>query len=93
MLPDIVPLTFFDVCCSHDGPCSLLLKYIDIWKTKSALCCVSSFDLLILSTVIANPMREDCLRRGWEEDRAVPFCLLPVIGPALYLLLRPSLEE
>ena len=69
------------------------LQYIEIWKLKSALCCVSSFDLLILSVAISSPMREDCVRRGWQANRSTPFLLLPVIGPALYLLLRPSLDE
>jgi len=70
-----------------------LSEYASIWSTKSALCCVSSVDLLILSAAMYNPMTEDCARRGWEPTRAAPFCLLPVVGPAVYLLLRPSLEE
>eukprot|EP00951_Prasinocladus_malaysianus_P006161 scaffold43695_cov48-Prasinocladus_malaysianus.AAC.1 len=84
----IIPNVKFS--CVFDGGAT---QYKDIWTNKSALCCVSSVDLLILSAVIVNPMREDCRRRGWRASKATPFCLLPVVGPALYLLLRPRLND
>lgn len=68
-------------------------QYQDIWATKSALVAASSIDLAILSLVVINPMREDCRRRGWDASAALPFCLIPVLGPALYLLFRPQLPK
>mmetsp|Transcript_29593 Transcript_29593/g.74270 ORF Transcript_29593/g.74270 Transcript_29593/m.74270 type:complete len:292 (+) Transcript_29593:133-1008(+) len=70
-----------------------LAEYQDIWATKSALVAASSIDLAILSLVVINPMREDCRRRGWDASAALPFCLIPVLGPALYLLFRPQLPK
>lgn len=58
-------------------------------------------DFVILNTVIGGPLTEDMSRRGWfREGRnvdsiltALSFLLIPVLGPAVYLLLRPSLPE
>lgn len=69
-------------------------EYGDLFDTVS-LVNVSACDLVVLSLMVYLPMREDMKRRGWEDQTAaaVAFCALPVLGPSLYLLLRPSLEE
>jgi len=62
---------------------------------------VSSFDLLVLSLFFFEPAREDMRRRGWwsaepspaEVARLAAFCVVPVLGPAAYVLARPALEE
>ncbi len=62
---------------------------------------VSTVDLAILSTFSFEPIREDMARRGWWDEgaennnlaRLVAFSVVPVIGPAFYLLLRPALED
>jgi hypothetical protein len=67
-----------------------------IWQVH-----VSTIDLAILSTFVFEPIREDMARRGWWDEgaannivaRLAAFSALPVIGPALYLMLRPPLEE
>lgn len=71
-----------------------LAEYGTLFDTVS-LVNVSACDLIVLSAAVFLPMREDMKRRGWEDRSAaaVAFCALPVLGPALYLLLRPSLEE
>jgi hypothetical protein len=63
---------------------------------------VSSFDLLVLSLFFFEPLREDMQRRGWyaapgedpsteEIARLAAFCVVPVLGPAAYVLARPAL--
>lgn len=55
---------------------------------------VSSLDLLVLSLFVADPMREDMLRREWySAGKLLAFAGVPVVGPCLYLLLRPSLVD
>jgi len=41
---------------------------------------------------VVDPIREDMLRREWYSPvKLAAFTILPVIGPSLYLLLRPTL--
>ena len=63
---------------------------------------VSSIDLLVLSAFAFEPIREDMARRGWWDEaaegnnnlaRLLAFSLVPVLGPAAYLVLRPDLPE
>lgn len=65
---------------------------------------VSSFDLLVLQLFFFEPAREDMRRRGWWASpgenptaeqivRLSAFCAVPVLGPAAYVLARPSLED
>jgi len=62
---------------------------------RSQLAFVSSLDCTVLSLCVVDPLVEDMRRRGWyagPEDlpKALGFAL-PLVGPALYLLLRPAL--
>ena len=77
--------------------------YAELFAT-SRLVHVSSLDLIVLSLFFFEPAREDMCRRGWwaadggaptsaERARLLAFCALHVIGPALYLLLRPELPS
>lgn len=70
---------------------------------SSKLVHVSTLDLLTLSIFFYEPAIEDMRRRGWwpkeegvtattaERMRLLSFCALPVLGPALYVVLRPPL--
>ena len=64
---------------------------------------MSTLDLLTLSLYFYEPALEDMRRRGWwpkqadvaptkaERMRLLSFCALPIVGPALYVVLRPQL--
>lgn len=68
-----------------------LEAYLELFRTQT-LPHVSSLDLLILSVFVADPMREDMLRREWYSGaKLAAFVGVPVVGPCLYLLLRPTL--
>lgn len=67
-------------------------SYIALFQTQR-LVHVSSIDFTILSLAMWDPMTEDMVRRKWTGPGASLFCALPVIGPVMYLLLRPSLES
>lgn len=61
----------------------------------------SCLDFVILSTVIWGPLTEDMSRRGWFQKgkelesffTALSFILVPVLGPSVYLVLRPPLPS
>eukprot|EP00240_Pyramimonas_obovata_P015926 CAMPEP_0118928444 /NCGR_PEP_ID=MMETSP1169-20130426/5696_1 /TAXON_ID=36882 /ORGANISM="Pyramimonas obovata, Strain CCMP722" /LENGTH=273 /DNA_ID=CAMNT_0006870419 /DNA_START=24 /DNA_END=845 /DNA_ORIENTATION=- len=78
---------------SHFSP-EVLADYRNLLSTQ-ALVSVSSADLATLSLMVYFPMVEDMRRRGWEDKTALAaaFTAVPVVGPSLYLLVRPSLEE
>lgn len=66
--------------------------------TSSALGFVSTVDLTILCLTAASLIPEDLERRGMTDSSkanaiALSTLLLPVLGPALYCALRPSLPE
>lgn len=55
---------------------------------------VSSLDFLILSLFVGDAMREDMSRRNWYSSaKVLAFSLVPVLGPCLYLILRPPLPN
>lgn len=54
---------------------------------------VSTIDAIILSLFVAEPMREDMARRGFEGPSAGVLSAIPILGPSIYLLLRPPLPE
>lgn len=55
---------------------------------------VSSLDFLILSLFVGDAMREDMFRRDWYSSaKVLAFSLVPVLGPCLYLILRPALPD
>ena len=68
-------------------------EFATLFTDGSALVSASTVDALVLST-IAMPLvlAEDAQRRGWD-NRAAAFAALPVVGPALYVLVRPPLPE
>jgi hypothetical protein len=74
---------------------STFAGYIDL-ATSSRFVAVASADIAIMSILAGILVSEDATRRGWE-DKALPLgaasILLPVLGPCLYLVARPSLEE
>lgn len=63
----------------------------------SRLVSTSSLDLLILQLAAGSLCTEDALRRGWDRPGASLVALgaaaVPVVGPALWLALRPPLPE
>ena len=52
---------------------------------------MSTLDALLLSAIVVDPMSEDMTRRNYTNIPAWVFALLPIIGPSVYLLLRPPL--
>lgn len=74
---------------------SVVSGYMDLAST-SRFVAVASVDIVIMSVLAGVLVSEDAKRRGWE-DKSLPLLaasiLLPVIGPSLYLIARPSLEE
>ena len=65
-----------------------------MWREQSALACVSSCDLAVLSIAMYGAVAEDMRRRGCHDGvKAAAFCAVPVLGPCVYLLTRPSLPE
>jgi hypothetical protein len=55
---------------------------------------VSSLDFLILSLFVGDALREDMMRRGWYDSaKVLAFSIVPVLGPCLYLILRPPLLD
>ena len=86
---------------SMADPAAALSDYAELFGS-SKLVHVSSIDLLVLSAFAFEPIREDMARRGWWDEaaegtnnlaRLLAFSLVPVLGPAAYLVLRPDLPE
>lgn len=62
------------------------------WSSKLAH--ISSLDFCALSAVIVDPIREDMRRRGVEPELAkVALFSVPLVGPALWMLVRPPVES
>lgn len=60
---------------------------------SSRFVAVSMIDIILMSILSSILVAEDCKRRGWEDKSLVLLLgtlLFPVIGPSLYLAIRPS---
>jgi len=75
-------------------------EFVTLLTKQSTLACVSTCDLIVLSLVMKTAIQEDLQRRSSSlssssasSDVNPLFYLLPVLGPSLYLLTRPELEE
>ena len=68
------------------------MSYFELFQNQK-LAHVSTIDFTILSIAMSEPMKEDMDRREWTGPSATAFCAVPVFGPVLYLLLRPSLRK
>ena len=66
--------------------------YVDLFNTQP-LVRISTIDFTILTLAMWDPLEEDMRRRGYQGPDAKVFCALPVIGPVLYLLLRPTIPN
>ncbi|CAN0358519.1 unnamed protein product [Hapterophycus canaliculatus] len=65
--------------------------YEMFWTSKFVH--VSTIDCTLLSLAIVDPLREDMRRRGVEPEAAkVALYAVPLIGPALWMLVRPAVE-
>eukprot|EP00752_Nemacystus_decipiens_P014794 g13171.t1 len=61
------------------------------WSSKAAH--ISTLDFCVLNVAIIDPIREDMRRRGTEPELAkLALFSLPLIGPALWMLVRPPVE-
>jgi hypothetical protein len=49
--------------------------------------------LLVLSLAFGGVIAEDMERRGFSHIPAAAFAAVPVLGPCLWLVVRPTLEE
>ena len=63
--------------------------FVDLFNTQP-LVRISTIDFSILTLAMWDPLEEDMRRRRFRGPDAKVFCALPVIGPILYLLLRPT---
>jgi len=70
-----------------------LAAFASLFKDQSMLACVSTCDLVVLSLCVGTAIAEDMTRRNVDPANAFAFASLPVIGPTLWLLTRPPLEE
>ena len=70
-----------------------LAAFASLFKEQSMLACVSTCDLVVLSLCVGTAIAEDMTRRNVDPTNAIAFASLPVIGPTLWLLTRPPLEE
>jgi len=70
-----------------------LAAFASLFKEQSMLACVSTCDLVVLSLCVGTAIAEDMTRRNVDPTNAFAFASLPVIGPTLWLLTRPPLEE
>jgi len=72
------------------------LSEFGVLFSESRFVAVASADIAIMSLLSSVLVAEDCQRRGLE-DKSLPIAagtlLFPVIGPTLYLAVRPGLEE
>ncbi|CAN0074465.1 unnamed protein product [Ascophyllum nodosum] len=58
------------------------------WTSKAVH--VSILDFCVLSAAVVDPLREDMRRRGWEpEATKVALFAVPLVGPTLWLAVRP----
>lgn len=67
------------------------LDYIKLFD-ESRLVHISTIDLCVLATLCPYWMSNDAELRGWKDrEKLLPILsVLPVVGPATYLLLRPK---
>ena len=87
---------------SHVFDAAVVTEFVTLLTKQSTLACVSTCDLIVLSLVMKTAIQEDLQRRSSSlssssssssSDVNPLFYLLPVLGPSLYLLTRPELEE
>ena len=64
--------------------------------SSSRFVAVAAIDILLMLALVAALINEDCARRGWS-DRGLALgaasLLLPVLGPCVYLSVRPPLQS
>jgi len=63
---------------------------------SSRFVAVASVDIVLMLVLAATLIKEDCGRRGWSERGlalGAGSLLLPILGPCLYLAVRPPLVE
>jgi len=84
---------------SHVFDAAVVSEFVTLLTKQSTLACVSTCDLIVLSLVMKTAIQEDLQRRSSSLSSSASsdvnplFYILPVLGPSLYLLTRPELEE
>lgn len=76
-------------------PTTAIAGFSDLFSS-SRFVSVACVDIVLMSGLVSVLVAEDAKRRGWEDKSTAlqaATLLLPVVGPSLYLLARPSLEE
>lgn len=68
-------------------------SFVTLLREQSMLACVSCCDLFVLSLCMVDAIAEDMRRRNVDPASAIAFAAVPVIGPTVWLLTRPALEE
>jgi hypothetical protein len=55
---------------------------------------VMSLDFCLLSSLFPTLIQDDMARRNWDDDRVLlAVSLVPLFGPLVYLVVRPSLPD
>ncbi|MGP1386237.1 MAG: DUF2834 domain-containing protein [Thainema sp.] len=67
--------------------------YIYEWQTRRFVH-VMSLDFVLLCLIFPALLGDDMARRGWQNQPVIFWlvALLPLIGPLVYLIIRPSLQ-
>lgn len=68
-------------------------SFVTLLREQSMLACVSCCDLFVLSLCMVDAIAEDMRRRNVDPASAIAFAAVPVIGPTVWLLTRPALED
>ncbi len=68
--------------------------YVHEWQTRRFVH-VMSLDFVLLCLIFPALLGDDMARRGWHNQSAIfwSVALLPLIGPLVYLIIRPSLQS
>jgi len=91
LLASAIYLVYFAVNGSFEG--DRWAAYLQLFDTQP-LARISTIDFTILSLAVWDPISEDMKRREYTPPvPAAAFCALPIIGPILYLCLRPSVPQ
>ena len=64
--------------------------------SSSRFVAVASVDIVLMLVLAATLIKEDCARRGWAHRGlalGAGSLLLPILGPCLYLAVRPPLDD
>ena len=90
LLASSVYLAYFALNGQYEG--DRWQGFMELFNSQP-LARISTIDFTILCMCMWDPLEEDMRRRRFTGPDAKVFCALPIFGPLVYLLLRPSVQE